>query len=76
MLAKHIQRAGQRPTALADDRQGRRLAAGADHRDARLDDARLFPGNGLDGVAQILLVVAADVGDDRDQRRENSDLAT
>ena len=40
----------------------------ADHRDPPLDDARLLPGDGRQGVAQLPLVIEADAGDDRDQR--------
>ena len=40
----------------------------ADHRHARLDDAGLFAGDRRQRVAELLRVVEADAGDDRDQR--------
>ena len=68
MSLPHLgQRAAVAPGDLADYRQRLRLLGGRHHRDARLDDARLFARNQLYGVAQDLRVVKADGRDAADQ---------
>jgi len=53
---------------LSDDFPRAGLGNAAHDRHARLDDARLLPGNGFQGVAQLLRVVETDARDYRDSR--------
>ena len=68
-----VQEEGAAALAAAggDHRDCLGIVCRANHRYALLDDARLFPGNGRDPGAQVLLVVAADVREEADQRRDH-----
>ena len=59
------------PRHFFNDRQRFRLIRGGDDRHARLDDAGLFGGDFCQRVAEPLLVVEGDVGDDAGQRRDD-----
>src|SRR5205814_1967446 len=62
----------QRSAALAsdalDDGAGLRCRHAADDRTARLDDARLLGRDARQAVAELLRVIEADAGDDRQRR--------
>ena len=56
------------PANLPDHVAGFRFDDSADHGHARLDNARLLPRDRRQGVSQLLRMVEADAGDDRDGR--------
>jgi len=71
--APHWQAGGARPVRTARPRGGRAqdtfgtaALGGTHHGPSGLDDARLFRGDGLDGIAQPARVVHRNGGDDRD----------
>ena len=62
------QTAAARSADLANHVAGLRLDDPADDRHSRLDNARLFPGDGGQRVSQLLGMVEADAGDDGNRR--------
>ena len=64
-----MERCPHRFAAVGDD--GKRLLIHRPEGDARLRDARLLPGDALNGLAQEFRVLALDVGDDRNLGQED-----